>query len=245
MRELRKFVELHQGTLREHRIFDALDDCRSVASVANMARALAWWPMVFQDMLRMTVTEIRGAEYERFVEYHKHEDAGHDRWFVEDLRVLGVREPILSELFSEDFLPLREACYALAADVRRCEIDAQRAALLMALEQSGRVFFESVSAAVARVCPQASLRYFARKHLDTDTDYDLFRELVDSELNRIDLSPAQREQAQETATRTYAIVEQVFSCLAGHLEEGVRSVSDVRSLQGRHTLDAVMRRAGA
>ena len=61
MRSLKKLIARHQSELRKHRIFELLEQSPSPGPIAEMARALAWWPMVFQDVLRLNVERIRGS----------------------------------------------------------------------------------------------------------------------------------------------------------------------------------------
>jgi len=230
MRQLKKLIASHQGDLRKHPIFQLMETSQSAGPIAEMARALAWWPMVFQDVLRLNVERIRGSGFERFAEYHRDEDSGHDRWYLDDLRAFSVEPPSLDELFCGEFQPMRDACYALLSEVHRDQSGAQRVALLLALEPTGHVFFERISAAVERVCPELPLRYFARTHLGVEKDHDLFAESTNADLEKVLLSDAERRASEEMVTRVYRTFADVFSYLSDRMQTVARS--DIRELHG-------------
>jgi hypothetical protein len=230
MRALKGVIATHQSELRNHAFFELIHTTSSPAPLASMAKALAWWPMVFQDVLRLNVQSIQGSGLERLAEFHRDEDSGHERWYLEDLSVLGVEQPALDELFGDEFRPIRDACYALTAEVFRHQSGAERVALLLALEPTGHVFFEEISTAVDRVCPQLPLRYFARTHLGVEKDHDLFAESTNAHLERIVLTDSERASCEAMVSRVYRIFGDVFSYLENRMTHAPQLVSDVREL---------------
>ncbi len=237
MRVLKKFIVSHQGRLRGHRLFSLVGSTRSAAFLPRMARAFVWWPMMVQDVLRLNVEKARGSDYEGFVAFHREEGSGHDRWFLHDLHALGEEVPDLGELFGAEFQPLRDACYALLVETHRCKSGAEHLALLLALDTSARVFFEEMSAAVERLCPELRLRYFARSAVDDA--YDHVTEATGPDLDRWVLSEADRLRAEETAARTCDLVTDVFSYLADYVQGVARPRTDVRELQNATELPSV------
>ncbi len=65
MRALRKTIQVHAAELRDHGLFEILDSCDSKDMIARLARALVWWPKVFQDVLRLTASFARGTRIEK------------------------------------------------------------------------------------------------------------------------------------------------------------------------------------
>lgn len=220
MKRFKMAIAARQDELRNHRLFELLAASRSTAPLAEMARALSWWPMVFQDVLRLNVERIRGTALRRWAEHHRTEDAGHDRWFLGDLRALGVEAPGLDELFGDDFQPIRDACYALVGEVRREHTDAERVALLLVLESTGHVFFEQVAAGLDRVCPALPLRYFAQFHLEVELDHELFTASTDLEC--IVLGDAERAGVEAAVDRVYGAFADIFSYLADRMSDIIR-----------------------
>jgi len=230
MKRLQVVIASHQRCLREHPLFGLIEGANSVEPLTRIARAAAWWPMVFQDVLRLNAERVRGTEFERVAEYHKNEDAGHDRWYLSDLCVLGVDPPGLDELFGDWFQPMREACYSLVAEVHRDQSPAERVAFLLALESTGHVFFEQIASAGDRVCPDLPLRYFARSHLGVEKAHDLFADSTEADLAKIVLSDAERTETEAMVTRVYANFSDMFSYFADRMGEDARTRSGIREL---------------
>jgi hypothetical protein len=232
MRRLKTVIAAHQRTLRDHPLFDIIQRANSVEPLTRLARALAWWPMVFQDVLRLNADHVRGTALARFAEFHKNEDADHDRWYLSDLEVLEVIPPTLDELFGDGFQPVRDACYRLISEVHRVQSNAERIALLLALEPTGHVFFEQISAAVDRICPNLPLRYFARSHLGVEKAHDLFTESTDADLGKIVLSDSERSEAEAMVDRIYGTFTGIFSYFVERMADDARSRSEIRELGG-------------
>lgn len=229
---LKKSIARRKNELRTHSIFAVAQASQSAEFLVNTARALVWWPFVFQDVLRLTAEHTRGSGFEHFVDYHRDEDSGHERWFLDDLRTLGVGLPSLQESFGAEFEGLRDACYALLSEVQRCESGAQHVAFLLMLQATGQVFFEELSVAMAPVCVEQPLHYFVRSHSSVEKDYSLFGESIDSDLDQIVLSGAERAKCEEIVQRVDEIFVGIFSYLAARAAGEKRAVSHVRELQG-------------
>jgi hypothetical protein len=232
MRTLKKVIAAFQLELKGHPLFTLIEASSAKEPLAAMARALAWWPMVFQDVLRLNLSRLSDTALGKFAEYHMDEDAGHDRWYLEDLQAFGVAVPVFDELFGSPFRPVRDVCYTLIAEVLREQSPAQRVALLLAMEPTGHVFFERVSAAVDRVCPDLPLRYFARSHLHVETGHDLFTESTAADLDQVVLTDEERARSEEAIERIYAAFGDLFSHLCIKMQEGVAAESYIRALRG-------------
>jgi hypothetical protein len=230
MKTFKQLLAIHQAELSNHVLFELIDSAKSSEPLARMARALSWWPMVFQDMLRINFERVAGSELARAAKCHRDEDAGHEKWFLEDLRAFDVDVPGLEELFSPSFQPIRDACYALLAEVHAASTAAQRVALLLTLESTGHIFFEKVADATQRVCPELPLRYFAHFHLGVEKNHNLFADATHEEIEQLDLSAAERAGCNEMLTRVYQAFGGMFSYLEECVRENTRTVSHVRHL---------------
>jgi len=229
MRMFKNAIQLHQTEISNHALFELIESSRSAETIARVARAISWWPMVFQDVLRLNLDRVEGSDIAHAARCHRDEDAGHDQWFLEDLRIFDVEAPGLEELFGPQFQPIRDACYSLLAEVHGAQSAAQRIALLLTLESTGHIFFEKVADAVDRVCPQLPLRYFGRFHLTVEKDHDLFADSTKQALDEIVLPETDRVECQEMLTRVYGVFGDMFSYLAESARES-RHTSHVRQL---------------
>jgi hypothetical protein len=232
MKTLKQSIQFHQAELRGHRLFTELDSLHSVEPLIRLARGCAWLPMVFQDLLRLNLERVRGTELERFAVHHRDEDAGHEDWFLSDLRAFGVAPLGLADLFAEEFRPIRDACYALTAEIHAKRTESQRIAFLLVLEAAGHVFFERAAAAVDRVCPDLPLKYFARFHLGVEKAHDLFTEQTESDLDGIVLTPEERAGAEELVARVSAIFDDVFGYYADRMLDAPPRASHIHELGG-------------
>jgi hypothetical protein len=244
MRALRRVIDTQEHELSGHRLFAKLSAAKSPEAIARLARALGCWPMVFQDALRLTVFRLRGSSFESLAAYDWDENIGHDTWYMEDLRALGVEAPTLEEFFFLDFQPIRDVCYQLTAEVHRAESAAERIAFLVALEPTGRLFFEHISLAVERLCPGEELLYFRRSHLIDEKDHDLFVEATRAELDRVNLSDEERARSEQMVVRVYEAFDSMFSYLAERMDQEARVFSDVRELAERRLSLRPIRAAG-
>lgn len=245
MRALQKFISERQNELRAHSLFELLETSSSLDGIACMARSLAWLPMVFQDVLRLNSARVQG-RLQGVADFDRSESSGHDIWFLQDLRTLKQEPPSLEELFGPEYQPLRDACYSIIAEIHRSESDAQHVALLLALEPTGRLFFERVSAAVARIDSGLELRYFSRGHLTAENEYDLATETRLAQIERLALGEDERELCEAMVGRIYDAMSDVFTYLEGSVVRGSRFTSEVRSLTGdARELRAVGRVRGA
>lgn len=233
MRALKKVIAKHERELRDHQLFVLLEHGASRETIARLARSLSLWPLIFQDLLRVTSRHAQGTRLERFATYGREENEGHDGWFLEDLKTIGVEPPSLEELFSPEFQPLRDACHAILAEVHRAETPEEKVAVLVALEPTGQAFFEQVSAAVDRLYPDKSLVYFTRSHLAAEREHDLFFEAARADVDRLVLSTEQRTRAEQMVARVYRAMSEIFTYLLLRIDEGFRSFSDVRELDYR------------
>lgn len=165
-------IERSQAAFAEHPFFERLREAPRVDAF-NFAPALAFWVLAFQDLLRKNCELVRDAELRRIAQHHLVEDRGHDEWYLADLERLGLPGTDLRAAFAAPLRRVREATFALFAEVFRASRDATRIVLLVTLEAAGNVFFERVAAYADHVGLGKDLRYFARYHLDIERDHDL------------------------------------------------------------------------
>jgi hypothetical protein len=186
--------------------------------------------MAFQDVLRLNLERVSGTDFEKHARQHQAEDAGHERWFLADLRTFDVTEPRLEELFAEEALPLRDACYSLMAEVLGPLDGGLRVAFLLTVEAAGHVFFEEMAEAVERVCPELPLRYFSHSHLGVEKEHDLFAASTDAELEEIAFGAEDLARAEEMVGRVCRTFSGIFDHYVARAMQTVPRASDVHRL---------------
>src|SRR6478672_5774401 len=167
-----KQVEIHvakkQAEFANHPFFSGEHIGSGMPQLMTMAPDLTFWVMAFQDVLRLNAALTRDPKIRRIVRHHRAEDAGHDRWFLDDLASMQVPAPDVRWLFGERHAPTRDAAYALMSEVYRTTDDRLRLVLVKVLESAGHVFFGNVAAAVERAGWTRALKYFSFSHLEVE-----------------------------------------------------------------------------
>src|SRR5690606_38185151 len=125
----------------------------------------------FQDMLRLNHERMQDPALRKIARQHRSEDAGHEVWFLSDMRKLGVERDI-AWLFSEDHRGTRDPSLQLIAEVLGAVDDRQRLAIPLVLEAGGHAFFSRVFGFFERCGVTQKLEYFAETHWEVEMGHD-------------------------------------------------------------------------
>jgi len=218
-----KLVEAHvakrQAEFSKHDFFADERLGAGVGGVLSFAPDLTFWVMAFQDILRLNASLTRNPQMRKIVRHHRAEDAGHDRWFLEDLAAMQMPAPDVRWLFSERHSPTRDAAYALVSEVYRTKDDRLRLVLVKALESAGHVFFGRVAAVVERAGWTKLLKYFSFSHLEVEKNHAVFEEEIARIVSGIRLPPKVRVEAKQLIDRCYAAFTAMFDALCAAEQE--------------------------
>jgi hypothetical protein len=236
MKALEAYVSKRQAQFHEHPFFAEERLGSSLSGVTSFAADLTFWVMAFQDILRVNAALTRDEQIRRIVRHHRAEDAGHDRWFLDDLASMQVPAPDVRWLFGERHAPTRDAAYALMAEVYRATDDRLRLVLVKTLESAGHVFFGRVAAAVERAGWTKALKYFSFSHLEVEKNHEVFEQQIAKIVSGIKLEPKARVEAKQLVDRCYAAFGAMFDAICqtelrqrgilAALAAGQRPVSD-------------------
>jgi len=149
----------------------------------------------------------------KIVRHHRAEDAGHDRWFLDDLAAMQIPAPDVRWLFGERHSPTRDAAYALISEVYRTTDDRLRLVLVKTLESAGHVFFGRVAAIVDRAGLSKVLKYFSFSHLEVEKNHQVFEDEIARIVAGIKLPPKIRAEAKELVDRCYAAFTTMFDAI--------------------------------
>jgi hypothetical protein len=230
MQTVQRHIEASQAELASHPLFSRFHDRAVFERAMAFVPRLAFWVFVFQDILRLNEERVGDAELRRIARHHRAEDAGHHRWFLDDVAALGLGEMRLDQLFEREHAPARDASYALLAEVFGATDDRLRIVLLLVLESTGHVFFDRVAAFTERHGYGQRLQYFSMNHLDVEKKHALFEQRMNEHLATIALEPAARADALALVDRGYAAFRGLFDHLAAERPATPRRRHDSRVL---------------
>ena len=212
-----KLVEAHvarrQSEFSKHPFFSASRSGSGLWGLLSFAPDLTFWVMAFQDILRLNASLTRDPQMRRIVRHHRAEDAGHDRWFLDDLAVMQIPAPDLRWLFGERHSPTRDAAYSLVSEVYRATDDRLRLVLVKTLESAGHVFFGQVAAIVDRAGLSKTLKYFSFSHLEVEKNHQVFEEEIARVVSGIKLPAKVRAEAKHLVDRCYTAFRAMFDAL--------------------------------
>jgi hypothetical protein len=181
--------------------------------VLSFAPDLTFWVMAFQDILRLNATLTRDPQIRRIVRHHRAEDAGHERWFLDDLAAMQIPVPDVRWLFGERHASTRDAAYALVSEVYRATDDRLRLVLVKTLESAGHVFFGRIAAIVERAGLGKTLKYFSFSHLEVEKNHQVFEDEIARIVSGIKLPAPVRTKAKQLVDRCYAAFGTMFDAL--------------------------------
>lgn len=214
MKEIKAYLAKRQHELAAHRVFRWLETTHDREGVAHAFSTLAFWVASVQDVLAANELRIDDVRFREIAWHHRREDAGHDKWFFEDLRRLGVAAPTGEQLFAKRQAPIRAAVHALMAEVFHATCDLARVTLLLSLESTGHIFFESTADWAERA--GVELKYFSRFHVEIEQRHELFERELHVFLDAIELDRAMYERCIGVIDRAHAAFELMFDTLVLH-----------------------------
>jgi len=185
-----------------HPMFDRMQRETAVAEMLAFVPAVSFWASAMPDVLRLNEGRVVDAGLRQAVRAHRAAYAGLDRWFAADLLKIEGHLPYAAEVFGPKHTVTRDATYALVAEVFQAGSDAERIALVLAVECVGQVFFEEIAAYVERMGLTQSFQFLARRKVDVK---GLFRQAME-----LATSEAEREAARGVVERVFAAFQTMF-----------------------------------
>ncbi len=220
MKTIQAYISSKQAEFSQHPFFTRLAQHAPLEEVLPFAKALSFWIMSFQDILRLNETMVKDPVLKKIAYGHKAEDAGHELWFLNDLLTLGEQLPDIRFLFGRGHAQTRDASYALVAEVFGAGSDLERIGLVLALESTGHVFFERIATYLEemRFGRYNEFRYFSRKHLDVELDHEVFEDDKEELIENLPMTPEQEQACIAMVDRAYV----AFNAMFDHLEAVTR-----------------------
>ncbi|TFI51804.1 hypothetical protein BLD44_024035 [Mastigocladus laminosus UU774] len=204
MKKIYDYLEQKQSEFKKHSFYNQLFEHKYSNGIACFAPKMTFWVMAFQDMLQLNLKQITHPLFFQIARFHQVEDAGHEKWFLNDLSKLGKQEPSLRNLYSQAHAPVRYASYTLVSEVFRSNNDFERIALLFSVESAAQVFFEQIARySSIPINGFSTLEYFSGNHLEAEESHESFNQEVKAQLDNIQLTSKQEKEIVELIDRVY------------------------------------------
>jgi predicted DNA-binding ArsR family transcriptional regulator len=221
MLEVRHHLAHKQEMFKSHLFFNKLHVQQDFSAGMAFVPILAFWVMVFQDILYMIPPQLKNVVLRRLANHHKHEDSGHDKWFLEDAAHLGITQIFNTQwLFSSNHRLTRILTYRIMVEVFKGK-DYQKVLLILALESTGHVFFENTARFVQKKGQEDNFKYFSNYHLLVEMNHAVFEEELENSLDIISLTDEERKESIAMIERVY----DAFYALFDHLAQSLTSKS--------------------
>lgn len=209
-----------------HEFMRRLDGAGSMAGLKQLLPRLAFFTFAFQDMLKIAREGCTDAVLRPMVQSLEEGDRGHDGWFVDDLRSLGL-ELSGHALFAAEYEAGRRVSYGLVTLLQSAASDHERLALLLTLEAAAREFFIRVPGFAARSGLTAELRYFGTTHLAAEEAHDVFSDEKQQALDALVVPPESSQAVVDIVEQTFALLlrlaDDLASAMAGSGAAAARS----------------------
>lgn len=217
MKTIQLYIDSKQNEFQNHPFFALLEGLNSAQEIGYFVPELTFWAMTFQDILRINEERVTDPYLKKVARHHRLEDAGHEKWFLSDKKYLGQDSSYdgndITWLYGKDSQLIRDAAYAIMAEVYQLDEEILNVALLLTIESTGHVFFEKVVKQVKKIGEDENLKYFSSSHLAVEMAHALFEEEMEKNLFEKRLPIGVRREGLKMVDRCYAAFNKMMDGL--------------------------------
>jgi hypothetical protein len=220
MKTIQTYIDSKQQEFMNHPFFELLSQLDNLEEISYFVPELTFWAMTFQDILRLNEERVSDPYLKKVARHHRLEDAGHEKWFLQDKKYMGEVSSDKScskdgvvWLYSKESQLTRDAAYAIMSEIYKTDNELLNIALLLTLESSGHVFFEKVVKQVKKAGENENLKYFSSNHLDVELAHALFEGEMEKKLFETPVSIEVRRNALKMIDRCYDAFNKMFDGL--------------------------------
>lgn len=231
MLAVQEYLSEKAEAFKGHPFFAKLKSQDNFSEGMSFVPRLMFWVMVFQDILNIIPKQVKSKELRRIATHHKIEDAGHDKWFIQDLAYLEKdKKRSIEWLFSPEHKITRDVSYKILSEAFHGK-DHQKIILILALESTGHIFFENVANFVQSKGEEGNLKYLSRYHLDVELSHAVFEDKLKESLDSMVLTPEERKDSIEMIDRVYDAFYTMFDYLAEAQIQGANNDDSQKLVQ--------------
>jgi hypothetical protein len=220
MKTIQAYIDSKQNEFMNHPFFSTLERLNSLEEISYFVPELTFWAMTFQDILRINEERVQDPYLKKVARHHRLEDAGHDKWFLSDKKYMSQlsNDPSCARddvawLYCKDSQLVRDAAYAIMAEMYQVDEEILNVALLLTIESSGHVFFEKVVKQVKKTGEDKNLKYFSSSHLEVELAHALFEEEMEKNIYERRLPINIRREGLKMVDRCYAAFNKMLDGL--------------------------------
>jgi len=213
MEEVQRRLSTLQSQLSQHPIFERLCHHDPLEHLASFARDLTFWVMTFQDLLRLNEERVEDVELRKVAHFLRAGDAGHDKWFLNDLVKLTGYVPDGRWAFGPSHARTRDASWALISEMHLATRDFDRIILMLSLEAAAQAFFPKVAQYVGGPAVERGLVFFSSVHVESEGDHQLTPEQLERMLSRIPHTPSELAATLAMLDRVQDAFARIFDAM--------------------------------
>ncbi len=219
MKAIQDYIDSKQQEFMNHPFFEILSQFNELEQINYFVPELTFWAMTFQDILRINEEKVSDPYLKKIARHHRLEDAGHEKWFLQDKKYMAAASTDKSPtnevtwLYSKENQLIRDAAYGIMAEIYKSDDEILNIALLLTIESSGHVFFEKVANQVKKTGEDKNLRYFSSSHLEVEMAHALFEDEMERKLYERPIAIDVRRNALKMIDRCYDAFNKMFDGL--------------------------------
>jgi hypothetical protein len=221
--QVQREIDARRIEFAKHPFLQRLEADGTWADARIVAEKIAFFVLGFQDIIRIIAAKVREPALVELAKANAEGDRGHDRWFLQDMKVLGAKCSV-EDLFSPTNAAIRDVTYTLVGDALCARHDSSRFALALCLESTGAEFFSRMISCLERMGHDDELIFFGRHHQAVEQSHEIFQAEGQRSLSRI-IVPT------EAVTELRAVVDRAFAVIAGmasHVEGAIAASREKR-----------------
>lgn len=210
MKTIQAYIDSKQSEFKNHPFFSILEKLDTLEEISYFVPELTFWAMTFQDILRINEERVKDPYLKKVARHHRLEDAGHEKWFLSDKKYMSqfsddkscARDDV-AWLYGKDSQLVRDAAYAIMAEMYQLDEEILNVVLLLTIESSGHVFFEEVVKQVQKTGEDKNLKYFSSSHLEVEMAHALFESEMERNIYERRISLSTRRKGLKTVDHCY------------------------------------------
>lgn len=216
MKTLVMYIEAKQKELMDNPFFHELKKTNDLKKLNQYIQKITFWIMTFQDILRLNESRVQDPFWQKILHKHRMENSGYQQWFLHDKKCIekmcgqDLQMDELSLLYHLDSQHIRDASYAIMAEVYKMEDDDMRVVYLWIIEAAVYVFFEKFAKQVNKIDVTNRLKYFSSSYFDFEVSYEFFEEETKKLLSSKLLSINKRRDGLRLIDRCFKLFNQMF-----------------------------------